>query len=98
MRFSLLAPLAFAVTALAAPVDDCEFLKPLSILKGAELFCAGKYPTIAAAVAPVADKPKTNAKRFEQDDQRVMRILGGMPESRQKVFCACYPALASSSV
>ncbi|KAF2833951.1 hypothetical protein CC86DRAFT_312154 [Ophiobolus disseminans] len=98
MRFSLIAPLAFAITALAAPVDECEFLKPLSILEGAQIFCANRHPTTAEAVAPVADKPKTNAKRFTADNERVVRILGGMPEARQKVFCACYPAVATTSV
>ncbi|KAH7085119.1 hypothetical protein BKA63DRAFT_11178 [Paraphoma chrysanthemicola] len=97
MRFSI-SVLAFAATALAAPAaitSDCESLKSLSILKGAQLFCAEKFP--AAAAEPVAGKPVTNAKRFKQDDERVVRILGGMPESRQKAFCACFPAVASVS-
>jgi hypothetical protein len=97
MRFSLFAPLAFALAAVAAPTSDCESLKSLSILKGAQIFCADKFP-VAGAVAQVADAPKSNAKRFKQDDERVVRILGGMPESRQKVFCACYPAAATTSV
>jgi len=94
MRFTIFAPLAFALATIAAPVDDCQSLKSLSILKGAQIFCAEKYPTTAAAVAPVAGLPKTNAKRFKADNERVVRILGGMPESRQKAFCACYPAVA----
>ena len=97
MRFTLFAPLAFALVAVAAPVSDCESLKSLSILKGARLFCSEKYPT-TSPVAPVADAPKTNAKRFKADDERVLRLLGGMPESRQKAFCACYPAAATASV
>jgi hypothetical protein len=94
MRLTLLAPFAFVLTALAAPVDDCEFLKPLSVLKGAQDFCAQKYP--APTATPIADLPKTNAKRFQEDDERVMRVLGGMPESRQKTFCVCYPAIAEA--
>tara|TARA_R110002003_G_scaffold448_9_gene19877 strand:- start:91 stop:552 length:462 start_codon:yes stop_codon:yes gene_type:complete len=98
MRFSL-PVLAFAATALAAPAavtSDCESLKSLSVLKGAQIFCADKFP--AAEAAPIAGKPLTNAKRYKQDDERVVRILGGMPESRQKAFCACFPAVASVSV
>ncbi|KAH7094761.1 hypothetical protein FB567DRAFT_586116 [Paraphoma chrysanthemicola] len=97
MRFSI-PVLAFAATALAAPAaitSDCESLKSLSILEGAQIFCAEKFP--AAVAEPVAGKPVTNAKRFKQDDERVVRILGGMPESRQKAFCACFPAVASVS-
>jgi hypothetical protein len=99
MRFTLLAPVLFALTSLAAPVSDCESLKSLAVLNGAKLFCAEKFPVAAnAAIAPVAGKPKNNAKRFKEDDDRVVRVLGSMPESRQKAFCACYPAVASSSV
>ncbi|KAF2035482.1 hypothetical protein EK21DRAFT_49490, partial [Setomelanomma holmii] len=90
MRFSILAFAAAVAAAPAAVTSDCESLKSLSILKGAQLFCAGKYPV--AQAAPVADKPATNAKRYQADDERVQRLLSGMPESRQKAFCACYPA------
>jgi hypothetical protein len=79
--------LTFALSILAAPVDDCEFLEPLSVLQGARDFCGVKYP-----VANAASIFKSNAKRYGADDTRVMRILGGMPRSRQKRFCACYPA------
>jgi len=92
MRFALLAPLAFVLTTLAAPIDDCDFLKPLAFLQGAKDFCAKNYPAPTAAV--IADMPKTNAKRFQADDERVMRILGEMPVGRQEAFCACYPAVA----
>jgi hypothetical protein len=79
---------AFALSILAAPIDDCAFLEPLSVLQGARDFCGAKYP-VAAALTP-------NMKRYRADDTRVMRILGGMPRSRQKRFCACYPAPATS--
>jgi hypothetical protein len=97
MRFCLFAPLAFAFAVFAAPTSDCESLKSLSVLKGAQIFCAEKFPA-AGAVVQVADAPKSNAKRFKQDNERVVRILSGMPESRQKAFCACYPAAATTDV
>ncbi|KAF1921771.1 hypothetical protein BDU57DRAFT_510752 [Ampelomyces quisqualis] len=93
MRLSLLTPvfLALTATSLAAPVDDCTALKSLAILPGAKMFCAEKFP--ATTSAPVVDgTPKNNAKRFKEDNERVVRVLGGMPEQRQKAFCACYPA------
>jgi hypothetical protein len=98
MRYTLLAPVLFALSALAAPVSDCESLQSLAVLNGAKLFCAEKYPAASgSAVAPVAGAHKNNAKRFKEDDERVIKVLGRMPEGRQKAFCACYPAVASSS-
>jgi hypothetical protein len=91
MHFSLVTPLFFALT-LAAPIDDCTSLKSLAILPGAKLFCADTFPTTGTAPVVVEGTPKNNAKRFKQDDERVVRILGGMPEQRQRAFCACYPA------
>jgi hypothetical protein len=99
MRFTILPLLALAASVIAAPasVSDCDSLKSLAIRPGGKLFCATHYPTSDAVVAPVAGTPKNNAKRFKQDDERIMRILGGMPEQRQKAFCACYPATAAKS-
>jgi hypothetical protein len=96
MRASIIAPFAFALSALAAPVSDCESLQSLAVLNGAKLFCAEHFPASSNAV--VAGTPKNNAKRFKEDDDRVMRVLGRMPEGRQKAFCECYPAVASVSV
>jgi hypothetical protein len=97
MRFTLLPILALAAITLSAPVSDCESLKSLAILNGGKLFCAERYPAASTtAIAPVDGTPKNHAKRYEEDDQRVMRVLGGMPEQRQKAFCACYPAAASN--
>lgn len=98
MRFTLFTPLAFALAAFAAPTSDCESLKSLSTLKGAQIFCAEKYPAAGGADVPTISTVKSNAKRFKEDDERVVRILGRMPESRQKAFCACYPAVAHTSV
>jgi hypothetical protein len=94
MRFTLLAPLLFALPSLAIPLTpDCESLRSLAILHGAKIFCAENYPAPAnVAIVPVAGAHKNNAKRFQQDDERVVHVLGRMPESRQKAFCACYPA------
>jgi hypothetical protein len=96
MRYTLLAPVLFALSSLAAPVSDCESLKSLAVLNGAKLFCAEKFPAAAnTTITAVAGAPKTNAKRFKEDDDRVIRVLGSMPETRQKAFCACYPAVAN---
>jgi hypothetical protein len=92
MRYTLLAPVLFAFS-LAAPTSDCESLKSIAILNGAKIFCADKYPAASGvAIVPVAGAHKNNAKRFQQDDQRVIKVLSKMPEARQKAFCACYPA------
>jgi hypothetical protein len=101
MRASIFAPIAFALAVYAAPaadaaVSDCESLKSLAVLNGAKLFCAEHFP--ASTTAVVEGTPKSNAKRFKEDDDRVMRVLGRMPESRQKAFCACYPAAPVVSV
>jgi hypothetical protein len=92
MSYTLLAPVLFALS-LAAPTSDCESLKSIAILNGAKIFCAEKYPAASGvAIVPVAGAHKNNAKRFQQDDQRVIKVLGRMPEARQKAFCECYPA------
>jgi hypothetical protein len=100
MRFTILPILALAASVFAAPasVSDCDSLKSIAILPGGKLFCATKYPAhIDTVIAPVADTPKNNAKRFKEDDERIMRVLGGMPEQRQQAFCACYPASAAAN-
>lgn len=98
MRFTVLPILALATSALAAPapVSDCESLKSLAILPGGKLFCATNYPSSDVVVAPIDEMPKNNAKRFQEDNERIMRVLGGMPEQRQKAFCACYPTKPAS--
>lgn len=97
MRFTILPILALAASTIAAPVSDCESLQSLAVLHGGKIFCAQKYPASSqAAIAPVDGTPKNHAKRYQADDERVMRVLGGMPEVRQKAFCACYPAVASN--
>ncbi|KAH8730170.1 hypothetical protein GQ44DRAFT_768567 [Phaeosphaeriaceae sp. PMI808] len=97
MRFSIAIPLAFAVGALAAPVDDCSSLKSLSKLNGAQIFCSQSHPAAPGTPAAV-EVPKSNAKRFKEDDERVVRLLNRLPESRQKAFCSCFPAAASGTV
>jgi hypothetical protein len=98
MRFTVLPILALAASVLAAPapISDCESLKSLAILPGGKLFCATNHPNSDAVEAPVDGTPKNNAKRFQEDNERIMRVLGGMPEQRQKTFCACYPAKPAS--
>jgi hypothetical protein len=94
MWFSIFVFMTLALAAPAPGLPDCGALKSLALLKGAQIFCAAKYP---AASAPVQVTYKTNAKRYKADDERVWRVLDRMPESRQKAFCACYPAVAVMS-
>ena len=98
MQFTVLPVLALAASILAAPapISDCESLKSLAILPGGKLFCATNHPSSDAVITPVYGTPKSNAKRFQEDNERIMRVLGGMPEQRQKAFCACYPAKPAS--